>query len=386
MQSDRRIVFINQATGYLTIDIVNAFADSNRFKEVALIAGSIRTQDVFLSNRVQWSKIILYNRGDPFRKIFSWLVGTFQIGWLLFTKYRKYEVFYITIPPFANLLSLFLSNRFSILVYDVYPDALAIFRITNRNIIYRIWSAANKRLFRRAYRIYTLGEGMYQLLTKYNTTQRPIHVIQNWSGLRNLKLISSKENIFINEHKFENKFIVQYSGNIGLTHNVEALINVAEKLRDQKDILFLIIGRGERYKNIQELINEKQLLNCKLLPFQPDSMLNYTLAAADLAVVVLDDRVAHVSIPSKIFNLQAVGIPILGISEKNSELFNYLSKHQNGITFSPSEVDKIAEFIIGYRCSKDLQSRWRVNSKKASQENSYLNAHRYLNIYLSEQE
>lgn len=384
MQSDRRIVFINQATGYLTIDIINAFTDSNRFKEVALIAGSVRTQDVPLSDRVYWSKVTLYNRGNPIRKFISWMVGTLQIGWLLLTKYRKYEVFYITIPPFANLLSLFLPNRFSILVYDVYPDALEVFQVTERNIIYRIWSMANRRLFSRAYRIYTLGDGMNKLLAKYNVTQRPIHVIQNWSGLRNLKLISSSENVFIREQNLEDKFIVQYSGNIGLTHNVEALINVAEKLRDQKDILFLIIGRGERYKNIQELINEKQLLNCRLLPFQPDSLLNYTLAAADLAVVVLDDKAAHVSIPSKIFNIQAVGIPILGISKTNSELFNHLSKYQNGITFSPSEVDKIAEFIIEYRSSKDLQSKWRVNSQKASQENSYLNAHRYLNIYLNE--
>ena len=64
---DRKIVFINQATGYLTIDIVHAFVNSGHFTDVALIAGSIRVQDIPLDKRVFWSKISLYDRGNPRR-------------------------------------------------------------------------------------------------------------------------------------------------------------------------------------------------------------------------------------------------------------------------------------------------------------------------------
>ena len=110
-----KIVFVNQATGYLTIDIINEFA--KEYDKVALIAGSIRVQDVPLDPKVEWSKIAVYNRGNNFRKLFSWINGTIKIFYLLLFKYRKYEVFYFTVPPLAYLCSLVLKNKFSILVY-----------------------------------------------------------------------------------------------------------------------------------------------------------------------------------------------------------------------------------------------------------------------------
>ena len=51
----KKIVFINQSTGYLTIDIVNAFADN--FDRVALLTGSVRVQDMELNSRVHLVKL-----------------------------------------------------------------------------------------------------------------------------------------------------------------------------------------------------------------------------------------------------------------------------------------------------------------------------------------
>src|SRR5687767_4634914 len=99
---NRKIVFVNQASGYLTIDIVNGFADV--FEKVALISGVVRVQDIPLNEKVEWSKISVYNRGNPAKKFTSWIFGTFQIFFLLLFKYRKYEIFYFTIPPTAYLL------------------------------------------------------------------------------------------------------------------------------------------------------------------------------------------------------------------------------------------------------------------------------------------
>ncbi|MGQ3088141.1 hypothetical protein, partial [Flavobacterium sp.] len=87
MQKKKKIVFINQATGYLTIDIINEFAKD--YDEVALIAGSIRVQDIPLDRKVKWSKITKYDRGNPKKKFLSWLIGTIQIFFLLLFRYRR---------------------------------------------------------------------------------------------------------------------------------------------------------------------------------------------------------------------------------------------------------------------------------------------------------
>lgn len=377
----RKIVFINQATGYLTIDIINEFANSGKFDKVALIAGSIRLQDVALSDKVEQCKIALYNRGNPKRKFFSWLKGTLQIFWVLLTKYRSYEVFYITIPPFAYLLSLLLKNRFSVLIFDVYPDVLQIFNISPNHPMYRLWARWNKSLFKRVYRLYTIGDGMANLLERYVPREKII-IIPNWSGLTNVRSIVKTDNIFLKDQGLERKFIVQYSGNIGYTHNIEVLVEVAKLMQDQEDIYFLIIGRGEKFKSVQSIVNQYNLQNCRLLPFQPDNILNYTLSAADLGVVLLDEKTAHVSIPSKIYNLQNVGVPILGIADVKSELANHLAIFKNGACFNQNNFSAIRDYILLMKNDSVLYQEAKENSIIAAKKYTMANAGKYLEEYV----
>jgi glycosyltransferase involved in cell wall biosynthesis len=377
----RSIVFINQATGYLTIDIINQFASSSHFSNVALIAGSIRVQDIPLNNRVTWSKISLYDRGNPRKKFLSWLGGTIQIFWLLLTKYRKYEVFYITIPPFAYLLSLIIRNPFSVLVFDVYPDVLQIYNISSQHVIHQLWAKCNRKLFRRAHRVFTLGQGMAKLLYQY-ADPAAITIIPNWSGLTQVTEITKESNSFLKQQGLVGKFIVQYSGNIGYTHNLEILVEVAGRLKTEPDIFFLIIGRGEKFNSISQMVNDAQLANCRLLPFQPDDLLNQTLSAADLGVVLLDDKTAHVSLPSKIYNMQAVGTPILAIADQESEIASHLKKYENGHCFSPHQVNDIVQYILWMKRNPDKMSELRINSRKASLDFTMDNARNYLLSYV----
>ncbi len=378
--SEKKVVFINQATGYLTIDIVNAFVPyCNR---VAVISWDIREQDVPLHPSVEWSKINRYRREKATTKFSSWFMGTLRIFWLLLTKYRRYEIFYITVPPMAYLLSLVLPQKFSILVFDLYPDVLKIYKIGEGNPVYRFWAWCNRRLFKKAHRLYTLSGGMARLMEQYIPADK-VEVIPNWTGLTNIREIEKKDNFFIEEQGLSGKFIVQYSGNIGVTHNVEVLVQVADLLRHRTDIFFLIIGRGNKYRDIEQLISEKKLENCRILPYQPDNILNYTLAASDLSVVVLDDISAQVSVPSKIYNIQAVGAPILGIASVNSELARHLQKYQNGVCFPASDPERIAAYIEGLFAAPDTLQALQQNARLASKDFTMANADNYRKSYFS---
>jgi glycosyltransferase involved in cell wall biosynthesis len=374
----RKIVFVNQATGYLTIDIINSFA--RNFDKVAVISGIIRVQDIELDQKVEWSRIIKYDRRNPRKRLLSWSIGTFQILSLLLSKFRKYEVFYITIPPTAYLLSLLLPNKFSVLVFDVYPDVLKIHNHYDSGLIYRIWVHFNRKLFKKAHKVFTLGKGMSNLLAAYMPEDK-INIVPLWTGLTKVKYIPKSENKWLANLELKEKFIIQYSGNIGYTHNVEVLIKLAIQLENEESLHFLIIGRGERYNHILSLIELHQLKNCTLLPFQPDNMLNFTLASADIGVVLLDERTAHVSLPSKIFNLQAVAIPILGISPLDSELNIHLTKYKNGRCFPQSDLESIADFIIEMKNRPDELRILADNSLKAAEFFTRDNADLYYNSY-----
>ncbi len=375
----KKIVFINQATGYLTIDIISAFA--KHYEEVALITGSVRVQDIPLDPKVKISKTAKYNRGNTRKKMTSWLIGTIQIFFHLLFKYRNYEVFYITIPPSAYLLSLILPNKFSLLVFDVYPDVLKIYNINENKWFYKTWTRWNKKLFASAHRLYTIGEGMKKLLSQY-TDAKKILIIPNWSGLTKIKPVAKSENQFVIENKLQDKFIVQYSGNIGYTHNVELLVEVAKMMKDFNDIIFLIIGRGDRVNHIKNLIQEYKLDNCMQMPFQPDSTLNFSLAAADLGVVILDEKTAHASVPSKIYNLQAVGVPILAIASLDSEINEHIEKYKNGKTFAQNDLEGVKNYILKCKSDKEYLTRISDNSITASKDFSMENANKYFEYYV----
>ena len=73
----KKLVCINQSTGYLMIDIVNAFAP--HYDEVVLLCGEVRVQDVKLDPKVKIRKIGKTSRVSHTRRFFAWSYATIQI-------------------------------------------------------------------------------------------------------------------------------------------------------------------------------------------------------------------------------------------------------------------------------------------------------------------
>lgn len=371
----KNVVLVNQSTGYLMIDIVNAYAA--QYDQVALIAGSIKYSERSVADKVTVDKIIAYDRNSAIRRVFTWLYGTMQILFKLLFKYRRYEVVYVTNPPMSYLLAYFIHRPYSIIVYDIYPEALKNIGITEHHPIYRLWAKWNKRLFAKAQKVITLSEGMGKVLELY-VNRSQIKVIYNWSASEKLHPIGKETNPFVKQHGLENKFIVLYSGNIGYTHNVECLVDIAKCLKDDPSILFLIIGEGKKKEMIQDMVSKAQLTSFRFLTWQNKDVLPYSLSAADVAVITLNDDTAQVSVPSKTYNLLAVGAPLMCISPQNSELARLVSKFQNGSCFGKEDTENMAAYISKLKAHPEIRNELSVNSLQAAQSFTYQNAKEYV--------
>lgn len=370
-----KIVFINQSTGYLMIDIVNAFA--SQCKETALIAGSIKENERSLNSSTKVDKIVEYNRTSIFKRLLTWVWGTIQIYFKLLFKYRGWYVVYVTNPPLSYLLSLCLKNPFSIIVYDIYPDALTNIGIKETNLLYRKWEKWNNKLFAKADKIFTLSDGMKKQLSLYINNDKIVS-IPNWSASTKLHPIKKEDNIFIQNNNLIDKFIVMYSGNIGNTHNVEYIIEVAKKLKDNNNIQFLIIGEGGKKKILENKVAEYELSNCLFLTWQNVDMMPYSLASADIAIVTLNDDTASLSVPSKTYNLLAVGAPLLCIASEKTELHKLVSKYNNGKCFDKKDVEEMSKYILDIYNNSALKKELSDNSLRASELFTYKNAKIYV--------
>lgn len=369
------VVLVNQSSGYLMIDIVNAYV--SHYEKVVLMAGEIEGKERKLDSKVEISKIAYYNRKSSMTKLISWMKGYFQILVKLLLKYRNYDIVYVTNPPISYFGVGLLKNHFTIIVYDIYPEALKNIGVDENSIIYKYWEKKNRKIFIKADSIITLSNGMADALSAY-IDQAKIKVIHNWPASESYKPISKTNNSFVKNLRLGDKFIVMYSGNIGSTHNVETLVHVARCLRDEETIHFLVIGNGGKKVSLIKEADSYKLTNITFLDRQPTEKLPYSLAAADLGVVTINEKTALLSVPSKTYNLMAVGAPLLCIAPENSELTSIVRKYDNGKCFSKSDIEGISHFVKAMASDASLRETYSANSIKASKDFSFTNALKYI--------
>jgi hypothetical protein len=256
MADPKRIVFINQDSGYLMIDIINAYVKAGY--PCVLITGRLVERNIPLDNTVRIERMIKYNRKTTFTRLYTWIVGFIQIWRKVTFKFKKDNLFIVSNPPFAPLLPLVVKNSFSLLIFDIYPDVLSeLGYLSENSIIMKWWSKSNRKVFVNALNVFTITDSMKQVLQKY-TGGKAIEVVSLWTDNTFLKPVDPAENPFLDKHRLSGKFIVLYSGNIGLSGDVDALIDVATEIQ-REDILFLIIGDGAKKEMIREKVKKLDL-------------------------------------------------------------------------------------------------------------------------------
>lgn len=370
-----KILIINQNSGYLTVDVVNAFTE--KYDEVVVMYGLNRVSDRNFNDKIKFQKTISYNRSSTFLRLWTWTACSIHIFFLLIWKYRNYNVLYYSNPPMSYFSSLFFSNPFSIVIFDLYPDALRLIGVENKTLIFRLWSFINRRVFDKAEKIITLSEGMKSEIKNY-VDDKKIKVVSVWPASENFKPVPKNENLFLKIHDWERKFIILYSGNMGKGHKLEILIDLAKNLEDISDILFLFIGEGSKKSKLEDRTQQNNLKNVEFLAWQEYNMLPYSLAAGNIAVVALEQEATNASVPSKTYNYMAAGAPILAIGGKGSELESLVSKYNIGFYLESDNLENARSFIIDLYFNESIFKKYSSNSYQASKNFSYKQSKEYL--------
>ncbi len=372
---EKRKIFINQDSGYLMIDIINAYAQAGY--KCILLTGRLVERNIPLAPGTKIEKIIRYNRSGILKRLFTWIVGFFQIVWKVKTKYRHDELFIVSNPPLATLLPNWVKNQCDLLIFDIYPDALVeTGYLTEQSYIIKLWKKLNSKAFAKANKIFTISDGMKQVLQSY-TTKKTVEAVPLWTDNTFLKPIEKESNPFILKHNLQGKFIVMYSGNLGLSSEVHIVVDIAATV-GRTDIIFLVIGEGAKKDLIREKSLALGLTNLIMLPWQSTADLPYSLSAADLAFVFLGKNISKLALPSKLFNFLSVGAPILCIARKGSEVESLVNKYSCGYCYEPDDIKGISECIVELAENNQLHSTIKKNSLKASEDFSCRNARKFL--------
>ena len=361
----KAIVFINQSAGYLMIDIINAHVPF--YDNLVLLTGFLNPRETALDEKVKVNKLLEYKRSSSLERLMTWLGFWFQTLFFVFLKYRKYKVYFVSNPPLNVFTAKWIKRDFAFLVYDIYPDALTKNNIiTKQSLLFEYWEKSNQTVYKKAKRMFTLSHGMKNAMRVAELDENKLDVVPVWTNNTFFKDITSQNNEFIKKHDLHDKFVISYSGNLGKTHPVEKMIELAQKLVDEHDIIFLIIGDGDKKDQLLKMQEKLLLPNLKILGFQPTVLFPHVLAAAQIGIVTLESDVGDLSVPSKTFNLMSAGKPILSIANESSELAKIVKTNKIGENFSENEIDKMCDFIVKLKSNPDTYQEMQMASKKTS--------------------
>lgn len=376
--NNKKYIYIVQVARQLSIDILNTF--SRQGADIHLITGIVESNYEALDPAIKVTTLNKHNSTSTFKRLFNWGLFTFLSFFYILFSSRKKELLLVTTPPFIVFLGLFfkkLRNQdYHLIIWDLYPDVIVNFGVAkDSSFIIRQWKKWNVNCFNKAKNLFTLGEHLSKAIQSY-TTKKPV-IIPNWTNTDFLRPLQKNENPFAAQYQLADKLVVMYSGNMGLTHDIESIVHTAELLKDNNFIHFAVIGDGVKKTKISQLVKEKNLDNVLLLPYQDKAVLPYSLGAADIGVVTLDHGAESISVPSKTYYMLAVGSAILALASKESELGVLVEQRKCGKLFEKANPKEIADYLLYLLNNKAELTKLKENARKASFDYTPQNANVY---------
>jgi len=378
------ILLVNQHTVPVFTDVVNAFATAGQ--ETRLFAGHIEKGRTPVHPSVKVVNSISYKRQSTFSRLFTWLLFTIHyFFYLLFSK-KPSKILVVTNPPTVPFVTALVASirkiPFHIVMFDLYPEALEQAGMSSKKSwLFKRWQSNNRWTFRKAKSLITLSDSMKQAVISYTTPDK-VHIIFNWADTEYIRPVNRSENAFAGKYNLNDKFVVIYSGNMGLTHDLESVVAAAALLKDNPRIIFLLIGEGGKKKKLESIAKQHNLSNVLILPYQDAVNFPLAMASADVGIVTLGTGAEGISVPSKTYVNMAAGLAIIAISPANSELNRIVEHFSIGHVVLPDQPRQIADHILSLFNNPGELTRLNNRSREASLQFTSANATQYVNHLL----
>ncbi|MDI6847452.1 MAG: glycosyltransferase family 4 protein [Candidatus Bathyarchaeia archaeon] len=175
------------------------------------------------------------------------------------------------------------------------------------------------------------------IVVKYGVSPEKVHVVEVG--------VDRVEPLNLNYAK-RGRFVVMYSGVLGLGYDFDVVLQAARILRENRDVVFVLRGVGELAPWLRGRIGELGLDNVILdTSFLPKEKLSALLGSADVFVLPMASMsFVDEGLPTKVFEYQAYGKPIIVVSE--GEPARYIKVTKSGLIVKPNDAHGFAEAVM----------------------------------------
>jgi glycosyltransferase involved in cell wall biosynthesis len=127
------------------------------------------------------------------------------------------------------------------------------------------------------------------------------------------------------------KIVFFYGGNIGIAQDMDNLLRLAESLKDDDGIRFVIVGDGSEVVRIKKVIAHKALPNFQIRPSVGQDEYLKMVPQFDIGLLSLDRNLRTQNFPGKMLSYMDAGIPILASINPGNDLKSVVERGQFGL-------------------------------------------------------
>lgn len=298
---------------------------------------------------------------------FGSMIATFKIG-------KMDYVFSISQPPIlGGLLGVWgkwvKHAKFIYNIQDFNPEQTMAVGYTKSKFITDAMMWFDKFSCKRSNLIITVGRDLVETVeNRFKGKKVPKTVmINNWIDEKEIYPLEEDETKvleFKKNYGLDGKFVIMYSGNIGLYYDLEKLTKVLKKFRkgytlkgmyeegprtaDGREVVFAFVGAGSVLDKLVLYSKKHHFENIVFIPYQDKNDLIYSLNAGDVHWCVNAKGIKGVSCPSKAYGIMAAGKPMIGVLESGTEVRGLIEECNCGKCCEPGDYIEVADIIRWY--------------------------------------
>lgn len=286
--------------------------------------------------------------------------GVFQLGAALASLRQAYDVALVTNPAIEVFLPFFTSvvlrRKPSVFfVADVYPDVGIQLNIFRSRPVIKLVEALERFCLRHATYTWIFSQSFRIPIARLGVPPERQRLIYSWINPQAIAPLP-RNTAFSREFGLDDRFVVLYAGNLGLSQGLDRVLDVAQRLMGHPQFCFVFVGDGSGKEALVRQAEARQLTNVRFIPFQPFSRVAEVLATADVALLSLQSSIASSSIPSKTFSYLASGRPIIGILDPQSDAADLIRRSGGGMVIAPDQIDALEDVLLEWYRSPELYS------------------------------
>lgn len=255
------------------------------------------------------------NKQSFLARIMSFLCFMFFSVWAGL-KTRGVDVIYATSTPLtvgipAMALKLLKRVAFVFEVRDQWPEIPIEMGFISSKPLIKLLLFLEKTIYKHSDAIVALSPGMAEGVRNVLQTDKDIVVVPNSSDTDVFRPDVDGSSIR-QEHGWGDKLVFLHFGAMGKANGLDFIVQAAERLRENRDIHFVIVGDGSEKAGLIDKAQCLGLENTEFVDSKPKSELSSFVSACDVSMVIFANyHILEHNSANKFFDSLSAGKPVL---------------------------------------------------------------------------